>query len=75
MYSKAPQDERERRLLTEIGGLSDRIRALRGTGASNGTQIRALEAQSRAKWEELRLLRAGSVNLDLPAPNLGGLYR
>lgn len=82
MYGKIPANER--RLLTEIGGLFDRVRTLRAhdgvraqhvAGADNGTQIKALEAQARTKWEELRSLRAGPISRDLPPPNVGGMYR
>ena len=52
----------ERRLLAELGTLSDRIRALRAEGHPNGSEIRPLEAQSSLKWQELRLLRAGPIN-------------
>lgn len=60
----------ERRLIDDIGGIADRVRELRRTGGTSydGGQIKALEVQSRAKWEELRSLRAGPVNLDPPAP-------
>ena len=63
-------NETERRLIDEIGGLADRVRALRRIGGASydGGQIKALETQSRAKWEELRSLRAGPVNIDPPAP-------
>ena len=52
----------ERRLLAELGALSDRIRALRAEGHPNGIEIRPLEAQTSLKWQELRLLRAGPIN-------------
>jgi hypothetical protein len=55
----------ERRLLADLGALSDRIRVLRAEGHPNGVQIRPLEAQASLKWQELRLLRAGSINVDL----------
>jgi hypothetical protein len=54
----------ERRLLTELGELSDRIRALRAESHPNGAQIRPLEAQTSLKWQELRLLRAGPMNAE-----------
>ncbi|MDP9235901.1 MAG: hypothetical protein M3P30_00640 [Chloroflexota bacterium] len=39
--------------------MSDQIRALRSaSAAANGTQIKAVELQSRSKWAELRALRA-----------------
>jgi hypothetical protein len=63
-------NDTERRLIGEIGALADRVRALRRTGGTSydGGQIQALEVQSRAKWEQLRSLRAGPVNIDPPAP-------
>ncbi len=70
-----PVDKRERRLLREIGALSDRVRELRRTdGRFDGTQIKALEGQSRVKWEELRLLRAGPTMTDSTSPRRRGLY-
>lgn len=49
----------ERRLLSEIGKMAERLRVLRSTGAMrNETQIKALTAQLREKWEEMRALRA-----------------
>lgn len=67
--------EREIGLLREIGAISDRVRELRKPeGRLDGTQIKALEAQSRAKWEELRLLRAGPVTSELTSPRRRGLY-
>lgn len=67
--------EREIKILREIGALSDRVREMRRPeGRHDGTQIKALEAQSRAKWEELRLLRAGPVTSDLTSPRRRGLY-
>ena len=59
MQSTSPQHDRETRLLREIGELSDQVRALRAQSAgANGTQIKALEQQSRTAWAELRTLRA-----------------
>lgn len=55
----------ERRLLAELGALSDRIRALRAEHHPNGVEIRPLEAQTSLKWQELRLLRAGPINSEL----------
>jgi hypothetical protein len=52
----------ERRLLAELGVLSDRIRALRAERRPNGANITPLEAQASLKWQELRLLRAGPLN-------------
>jgi hypothetical protein len=40
----------------------------------NGTQIKALEGQSRAKWNELRLMRAGPTDVDLHAPRSRSHY-
>jgi hypothetical protein len=61
--------EQEGRLLREIGGISDRVRELRRQGAaSHGVQIKALEGESRAKWEELRMQRAGPMNDGPPIP-------
>ena len=40
----------------------------------DGAQFKALKAQSRAKWEELRLLRAGPVTAELTSPRRRGLY-
>jgi hypothetical protein len=54
----------ERRLLAELGALSDRIRVLRAQGHPNGAQIKPLEAQTSLKWQELRSLRAGPINLE-----------
>ena len=54
----APKD-RETQILHEIGGLSDRVRGLRAQSAfQHGAQIKALEQEMRAKWAELRTLRA-----------------
>jgi hypothetical protein len=67
--------EREVALLREIGAISDRVREMRRPdGHLDGAQIKALEAQSRAKWEELRLLRAGPVTAELTSPRRRGLY-
>jgi hypothetical protein len=71
--------EPERQLLTEIAKLSDRVRELRAHDPTrspgvDATQIKALEAQERTKWEALRSLRAGSVIPD-PHPHFGGSHR
>ena len=72
---KAPADPREAQILREIGGLFDRVRELRRSdGRHDGAQIKALEGQSRVKWEELRLLRAGPAVADLSSPRRRGLY-
>ena len=68
--------ERERALLREIGVLHDKLRAMRASGAmARATEIKAIETQSRAKWEELRTVRARPVNGDLPEPTARGHYR
>lgn len=61
--STVPTDER--RLLAELGALSDRIRVLRAERDPSAVQIRPLEAQASLKWQELRLLRAGPINSEL----------
>jgi hypothetical protein len=62
-------NETERRLLIDIGKIADKVRAIRSPGmVHDPSQIKALEAQSRAKWEQLRSLRAGPVNHELPPP-------
>ena len=62
-------NETERRLLADIGRIADRVRAIRGPGVyHDGAAIKALETESRAKWEQLRTLRAGPINPDLPPP-------
>jgi len=61
----SPIPPAERRLLAELGVLSDRIRALRKEPHPNALQIRPLEAHSSLKWQELRLLRAGPINADV----------
>ena len=59
MDRNAPPDDREARLLREIGGLSDHVRDLRAhDAAEHGPQIKALEHEARTKWAELRALRA-----------------
>ncbi len=67
----------ENALLREIGELSNRVRELRrGDGRHDPAQIKALEGQSRSKWEELRLLRAGpvTIDMDMGSPRRRGLY-
>jgi hypothetical protein len=56
----------ERRLLDELGVLSDRVRALRATGRPDSSEIRPVEAQMSLKWQELRSLRAGPLNEEAP---------
>jgi hypothetical protein len=72
---KLQVDPRETEILREIGLLFERVRALRQpAGRLDGAQIKALEGQSRAKWEELRLLRAGPVVSEITSPRRRGLY-
>ena len=72
---KAPIDPREAELLKEIGVLTDRVREMRRPESPmDGLQIKALEGESRSKWEELRLLRAGPVELDNSSPRRRGMY-
>lgn len=67
--------QREAELLHQVGAISDRIRGLRERNAGEHTaQIKALEAESRVKWEELRSLRAGPVPV-VEAPSARGSYR
>ena len=50
----------ERQILGEIAEIATRLKRLRGAPAAvDRAQIDALEQQSRAKWNEVRLLRAG----------------
>jgi len=65
----------ERQLLSDIGALSDRLRKLRSSGNLDPAQIRAVEAQSRVKWEELRAMRAGPATGELTRPDPRGHYR
>jgi hypothetical protein len=54
-------------MLHDLGAISDRIRALREKNAGqHGAQIKALEAESRIKWEQLRSLRAGDAPSEPP---------
>lgn len=60
----------ERRLLSELGTLSARLRALRAGVRPDSREIRPLEAQVSLKWQELRSLRAGPINAEaLPSPS------
>ncbi len=60
--------ELERRVLREIGAVSDRIRELRNRAAAeNRTQIAALELRSRQMWQQLRALRVGPAARSDPA--------
>ncbi len=65
----------ERRLLVELGALSDRIRVLRAERDPGAVQIKPLEAQARLKWQELRLLRAGPINSEPFPPDGRSHYR
>lgn len=65
----------EQRLLSELGILADRIRALRTEGRRNAEKITPLEAQTSLKWQQLRLLRAGPVNAEAIAPSTRSVYR
>ena len=66
--------EREATLLHQVGVISDRIRTLRAQDAvEHATQIKALEAESRVNWDELRALRAGPVVIEQPSAR--GHYR
>ena len=59
----------ERRLLSELGTLSVRLRTLRAGVRPDSREIRPLEAQVSLRWQELRSLRAGPLNAEaLPAP-------
>lgn len=62
--------ERGDRILKEINKLSDQVRKLRGKSATSNqeTQIRHAEEQLRAKWQELRALRAGAASNEGPPP-------
>ena len=63
-------------MLGEISSLAERVRGLRSANAvRNDTQIKALTAQLRSKWEEMRALRAPSVPGDHDSHRRGGLYR
>jgi hypothetical protein len=73
---KLAKRDAERALLGEIGALSRRLRELRATSARpESVQVKALEGESRAKWQELRLLRAGPMNEGPSAPERRGHYR
>jgi len=59
MDRSAPPKNPETQLLLEIGGLSDRVRGLRLQSAfQHSAQIKELEQKIRAKWADLRSLRA-----------------
>jgi hypothetical protein len=67
---------REAQLLREVGSIYDKVRALRVKDAGrHGPQIKALETESRLKWEQLRALRAGPAMGEMPQPeNRRSLY-
>lgn len=70
-----PSTDSERRLLGEISSLAERVRGLRSANAvRNDAQIKALTAQLRSKWDDMRALRAPSVNGDTYSRGRGGLY-
>ena len=54
----------ERRLLVELGVLSDRLRVLRAAPKPDAADIRPVEAQMSLKWQQLRFLRAGPQNTE-----------
>jgi hypothetical protein len=52
-------------MLDEIRGLTQRIHVLRSEDARlNAPAIKLLEAESRAKWEQLRQFRAGPIEVE-----------
>lgn len=48
----------ERGLLSEIGVMANRVRALRRDTVKNSAEIKILTVDMQAKWVELRVLRA-----------------
>jgi hypothetical protein len=75
MASTAAGGDRQQRLLNDITALSDRVRELRRVDASaNGAQIKTLEVQTREKWQELRIVRAGPTDVDTSSPRSRGFY-
>jgi hypothetical protein len=65
----------EQRLLREIGNLADRVRELRsGPAPHDHTAIKALEEQSRSKWQQLRSARGGTISQE-PDTRRSRLYR
>jgi hypothetical protein len=60
-------------LLDEIAALAQHVRRLRCDACANSVQIKAAEGQSRVKWDQLRLLRAGSLTAVRPRPD--GVHR
>lgn len=72
---QGPSPDREGKLLAEINKLADRVRELRRANASrNEAQIKAMTAQLRSKWEEMRALRAPAAVRDTTSHGRGGLY-
>jgi hypothetical protein len=63
-------------LLREIVTFESCRELRRGDGRHDPAQIKALEGESRSKWEELRLLRAGpvTIDMDMGSPRRRGLY-
>jgi len=69
------QSDAEQRILKDITKLANRMRAMRGAGTRYDAQaIRQLEEQSRAKWNELRALRAGPSNAEPPGRHRGARW-
>ena len=75
MNQQRPGEGREGGLLREIGGLHDRVRALRQAPHRDSIQIKALEGEARSKWEELRRLRAEPNAVDAATLHARGLRR
>jgi hypothetical protein len=70
-----PTSDAERRLLGEINALADRLRGLRQSDAvRHDAQIKAMAAQLRSKWEDLRVMRAPPPPGDFASRGRGGLY-
>ncbi len=67
--------EHQQTLLADIGILTDRLRQLRATPHLDSTRVRALEAEARTKWAELRVARAGPIEGDMTRPDPKGHYR
>jgi hypothetical protein len=61
-------DPTERRILVDLGRLSDRLRVLRSAGQAAVNEIRLVEAQMSLKWQQLRSLRAGPINAEEHSP-------
>ncbi len=68
--------DRRTRLMKEINRLSDQVRALRQKSTPTGQeiQIRHVEELLRARWDELRTLRAGGVPAEQPIRRSRGRY-